>query len=184
MIGPLILKAINEVHFMQSQLVRKFILLSLIATLLTACSQSSDPQKATAEASDTPASTAEPATPAEAVIDLGGTSWRLVQIMSMDDQTFVAEDRSLYTLEFGTDGTLSIVADCNRGSASWTSTPGNQIQFGTIAATMAMCPPGSLHDTYMAQFEWVRSFTMRDGHLFLATMADGAIIEFEPVIDN
>ncbi|MBL8201623.1 MAG: hypothetical protein JNK40_11665 [Chromatiales bacterium] len=34
---------------------------------------------------------------------------------------------------------------------------------------------------YLAQFEWVRSYVMKDGHLFLATMADGAIIEFEPL---
>ena len=33
----------------------------------------------------------------------------------------------------------------------------------------------------MAQFPWVRSYVMRDGHLYLATMADGSIIEFEPV---
>jgi hypothetical protein len=30
----------------------------------------------------------------------------------------------------------------------------------------------------------VRSYVMKDGHLFLATMADGSIIEFEPVSDN
>jgi para-nitrobenzyl esterase len=184
MIGPLILKAIDEVHFMQSHLIRKFILLSLLATLLAACSQSGDPQKATADASEPSAPAAESLATAEAVSELDGTSWQLVQIMSMDDRTFVAEDRSLYTLAFGTDGTLGILADCNRGSASWTSTPDNQLQFGPIAATMAMCPPGSLHDTYMAQLEWVRSYTMRDGHLFLATMADGAIIEFEPAIGN
>jgi hypothetical protein len=44
-----------------------------------------------------------------------------------------------------------------------------------------MCPPESLSERYLAQFEWVRSYVMRDGHLFLATMADGAIIEFEPL---
>ena len=44
-----------------------------------------------------------------------------------------------------------------------------------------MCPPPSISDRYLAQFEWVRSYVMHDGHLFLATQADGAIIEFEPV---
>jgi hypothetical protein len=46
---------------------------------------------------------------------------------------------------------------------------------------MAMCSPGSLADRYLAEFQWVRSYVMKDGHLFLATMADGSIIEFEPV---
>ena len=38
----------------------------------------------------------------------------------------------------------------------------------------------SLHDLYMAQSSRVRGYKVRNGHLFLATMADGSIIEFEP----
>jgi hypothetical protein len=44
-----------------------------------------------------------------------------------------------------------------------------------------MCPPQELSETYLAQFEWVRSYVMKDGHLFLATMADGSMVEFEPL---
>lgn len=43
-----------------------------------------------------------------------------------------------------------------------------------------MCPPDSLHDRCLVQFPWVRSYVKQDGNLFLATMADGSIIEFEP----
>lgn len=53
--------------------------------------------------------------------------------------------------------------------------------FGPIAATRALCLPPSLSEKYLAQFEWVRSFMIKGGHLFLATMADGSIIEFEPL---
>jgi heat shock protein HslJ len=112
---------------------------------------------------------------------LSGTSWQLVQIMSMDDSTYTPDDRSLYTLEFDADGTARIRADCNRGSGTWSSASPGQLVFGAIATTRAMCPPDSLHDRYVAQFEWVRSYVMENGHLFMATMADGAIIEFEPV---
>ena len=123
----------------------------------------------------------EPSQTEDAVHELAGTSWRLVKIMGMDDSVAEPEDRSLYTLEFGTDGKVSLLADCNRGNGSWASESGPQLQFGPIAATRAMCPPGSLADKYLAQFQWVRSYVMKDGHLFLATMADGSIIEFEPV---
>ncbi len=123
---------------------------------------------------------AEPEPPATGS-RLAGTSWRLVQIMSMDDTTYTPDDPSLYTLELGSDGTASIRADCNRGSGAWTSESDSQLQFGVIAATQAQCAPDSLHDQYMSQFQWVRSYVMKDGHLFLATMADGSIIEFEPV---
>ncbi len=112
--------------------------------------------------------------------DLAGTSWRLVQIMSMDDTTYTPDDRSRYTLMFKADGSVQIRADCNRGTGSWTSAERSALTFGRIAATRALCPPDSLHDRYLAQFPWVRSYVLQDGNLFLATMADGSIVEFEP----
>jgi para-nitrobenzyl esterase len=101
----------------------------------------------------------------------------------MDDRQYVPDDPALYTLEFGADGSMSLRADCNRGTGAWTSESTGQLQFGPIAATQAVCPPGSLHERYMAQFAWVRGYVVDDGHLFLATMADGSIIEFEPMLD-
>jgi len=112
---------------------------------------------------------------------LMGQTWRLVEMVSMDDRVDAPDDRSLYTMIFKADGAIQIRADCNRGTGSWTSAAPGKLQFGQIAATQAMCPLGSLHDRYMAQFPRVRSYVMREGHLFLATMADGSIIELEPV---
>ena len=127
-----------------------------------------------------PSAAASAVTP-EAAGALAGTAWQLVEIVSMDDRVGAPEERSLYTLAFKEDGSFLLGADCNRGTGSWTSPSPGQLRLGQIAATQAMCPPGSLHDHYMAQFPAVRSYVVRDGHLFLATMADGAIIEFEPV---
>jgi len=125
-------------------------------------------------------SVAEPENGADTA-SLAGTSWRLVEIKSMDDSVYAPEDPDRYTLTFGSDGSMSVTADCNRGTGSWKSESAGQLQFGVIAATQAMCPPNSLHDRFMGQFEWVRSYVLKDGHLFLATMADGSIIEFEPL---
>ncbi len=113
---------------------------------------------------------------------LAGTAWQRVQIVSMDDRVDVPDYHSLYKLEFNADGSMRVRADCNLGQGSWTSESAGQLRFGQIAATRAMCPPGSLHDRYMAQFPWVRSYVIKDGRLFLATMADGSIIEFEPML--
>ena len=44
-----------------------------------------------------------------------------------------------------------------------------------------MCPPGSLHDRIVKDREFVRSYILKDGHLFLALMADGGVYEFEPI---
>lgn len=57
----------------------------------------------------------------------------------------------------------------------------NQLQFGPLALTRAQCPPGSLHDRVVKDWEFVRSYILKDGHLFLALMADGGIYEFAPI---
>lgn len=117
---------------------------------------------------------------------LVGRTWRLVEIQSMDDTIYAPapQDRSRYTLRLNADGTANLQVDCNRAMGPWSSEFAGKLSFGMMAATKAMCPPGSLHDRYLDQFQWVRSYVIKDGHLFLATMADGSIIEFEPVAGN
>jgi para-nitrobenzyl esterase len=53
--------------------------------------------------------------------------------------------------------------------------------FGPLALTRAMCPPGSMHDRVVRDWEYVRSYVLEDGHLFLSLMADGGIYEYEPL---
>jgi heat shock protein HslJ len=109
-----------------------------------------------------------------------GTQWQLVEILSMDGASFKPQDRSHYTIDFTPGGRALVRADCNRAAATWTAKGTNELLFGPVASTRMVCSPDSLWERYIAQFEWVRSYVTRDGHLFLATMADGAIIEFEP----
>lgn len=67
---------------------------------------------------------------------------------------------------------------CSGGT--WTSSGASQVQFGPLALTRAMCPPGSLHDQIVKQWGNIRSYVLKDGHLFPSLMADGGIYEFEP----
>ena len=78
--------------------------------------------------------------------DLGGTSWQLVKFRGSDDKTLTPDDGSKYTVMFQADGSVSVRIDCNRGRGGWKSSGPNQLQFGQLALTRAMCPPGSLHD--------------------------------------
>jgi hypothetical protein len=50
-----------------------------------------------------------------------------------------------------------------------------------LALTRAQCPPGSLHDQIVKQWRNIRSYVIRDGHLFLGLKVDGGIYEFEPI---
>ena len=123
---------------------------------------------------------ASAATSAKAA-SLEGTAWRLVEFKGGDDSILRPDDRTKYTIEFGADGRVSARIDCNRGSGTWTSSGPNQLQFGPLALTRMMCPPGSLHDQIARQWGNVRSYVLENGHLFLSLMADGGIYEFEPI---
>jgi len=112
---------------------------------------------------------------------LGGTSWQLVKFQGGDDTVLTPDDKSKYTIAFSTDGSLTARLDCNRGRGTWKSTGPSQVQFGPLALTRAMCPNTSLHDQIARQWPYVRSYVLKDGHLFLALMADGGIYEFEPI---
>jgi len=113
---------------------------------------------------------------------LTNTAWRLVEIQSMDNQVFIPTVRDAFTLTFHADKRVSVLADCNQAEGTWTHTPPNGLEFGPLAATMAICPPESLHDRFMSDLNHTRSYILKDNRLFLATMADGAILEFELLI--
>ena len=111
---------------------------------------------------------------------LGGTSWRLVQFRGGDDKTIKPDDPAKYTIDFNTDGTLAARIDCNRGRGTWKSPETNQLELGPMTLTRALCPPNSMHDQIVKNWNFVRSYVIKDGHLFLSLMADGGIYEFEP----
>jgi para-nitrobenzyl esterase len=118
--------------------------------------------------------------PQSAAAALGGTSWQLVKFQGGDGSVLTPDDRSKYTLAFAVDGVVNARIDCNRGRGGWKSSGPNQLEFGPMAITRAMCPAGSLHDQIVKQLPHVRSYVMKDGHLFLSLVADGGIYEFEP----
>ena len=159
----------------------------LLLLLAVASCGRDEPEEVAAEAPVPEAAppTVEPTEPAAdsqlVQSELAGTDWKLVKIMSMDDTESVPDDGMKYRLTFGDDGRVMVVADCNRGTGSYTSQSAGQLTFGPIATTKMACPEGSIDGIFLAQFEWVRSYVLENGNLYLATMADGSIIEFEPV---
>jgi heat shock protein HslJ len=125
-----------------------------------------------------PAATAcDPSTASPSTIAL--RVWHLAAIQFMDDTRLVPDAPARYTLEMGRDGRASVRADCNRAGGAY-RLEGSALSFGPLAATRALCPPGSLSDRYLQQLAFVASFVERDGRLYLATRADGAILEFQP----
>ena len=156
----------------------------LLVSTLTACAQDQTPAETSA-----PVATAT-ANPAAAVGNpqnssrankLAGTSWKLVKFQTGDETTLVPDDPTKYTITFGSNGRVSARVDCNRGSSTWKAGRGNELQFGSWSRTSAKCPPGSLHDKIVTEGANVRSYSIKDGHLFLAGMAAGGFYELEPL---
>ena len=112
-------------------------------------------------------------------LSLANTAWRLVGFEGGDGTRLTPDDPSKYTIEFDADSNLAVRFDCNRGRGAWKAS-GSSLEFGPLALTRAMCPPGSLHDHLVKQWPYIRSWLIRDGHLHLSLMADGGIYEFEP----
>lgn len=112
---------------------------------------------------------------------LAGTAWQLLEIASMDDSVYRPAEGARYELVFESGGQLTVQADCNGGRGSWRETPPSGLELGPIATTRMACPPGSIDARFLADLGYVRSFVMQDGHLYLATMADGSILEFAPL---
>jgi heat shock protein HslJ len=121
------------------------------------------------------------ATPQVTTASLSGTSWQLVKFQGSDDKTLMPGEKTKYTIAFGSDGGVSVRIDCNRGHGTWKSAGLNQLQFGPLALTRAMCPPAPLNDRIPKDWAYVRSYTIKNGHLFLSLMADGGIYDFEPL---
>ena len=125
----------------------------------------------------------------ESFSGLGGTSWRLVEIQSMDDSqgTTRPDDPSKYTISFGSDGSAALRLDCNRGMGPWKSEPADSssgsLRIGPFAVTKALCPPPSLGERVEGQLGYVRSYLLRDGRLSMSLMADGGILIWERARD-
>jgi len=112
--------------------------------------------------------------------ELNGTSWQLVKFQGPDERTVTVDDKSKYTIKFGSDGRVVARVDCNRASSTWKVTAKGELKFGSWSRTTAKCGPGSLHDEIVTEGADVRSFTIKDGHLFLSGMQGGGYYELEP----
>ena len=127
-----------------------------------------------------PAAFGQPPSPAAAAA-LGGTQWELVVFRGGDGEVVKPDDGLKYTLAFDATGQVAARIDCNRGRGTWMSKGPGHIEFGPLALTRALCPAESLHDRIVRQWSSVRSYLIKDGHLFLGLIADGGVYEFAPL---
>src|SRR5687767_15764889 len=95
---------------------------------------------------------------------LSGTSWQLVKFQGPDERTFSPDDKSKYTITFGSNGRVTIRVDCNRGSSTWKATAKGELQFGSWSRTTAKCGAGSLHDQIVTEGADRKSTRLNSSH--------------------
>jgi len=105
--------------------------------------------------------------------------WRLLQIRYPDNTTIVPDDPSRYALVLSADGTVTVLADCNRGMGAYLMA-GNALVMRKFAYTRMICPEQSLHDQYTAALKEASSCLLRDGRLTIYFQADRGAMVFEP----
>jgi heat shock protein HslJ len=113
---------------------------------------------------------------------VAGTRWQLVKIIGLDDQLTLPDEPARYTIEFDAGGRASLRVDCNRVMTTWTSAGAGRVQFGVLAGTRANCAGNSLAGRVMRELPAIRTYSIRDMHLYLAALDETAAIwEFEPL---
>ncbi|MGD9346133.1 MAG: META domain-containing protein [Candidatus Aminicenantes bacterium] len=121
---------------------------------------------------------------------LTNTEWRLVEFQSMDDSigTVRPDDPSLYTMRLNGNGTVNMRLNCNRANGTWSAEASSdgtsgQFNFGPLAATRALCPPPSMDEQVAAHAQYIASYLLKGGKLYLSLMADGGIYAWEPLTE-
>lgn len=111
---------------------------------------------------------------------LAGTGWRLVRFEGGDDAVRTPRAGHRFTIAFADSGVVVARLDCNRGRGSWTSPEPGQLRLGPMRTTLALCPDSAMEAHLVAHWDAVRSYVVRDGHLFVSLLADGGIYEWAP----
>ncbi|MBE9171616.1 META domain-containing protein [Cyanobium sp. LEGE 06143] len=110
---------------------------------------------------------------------LADSTWRLVEIRSMDGNQGVRRPAtpSRYSLRLEADGSAQLRLDCNRAQGAWSISPGTDpsiggFRFGPLATTKALCPQPSLGEALGAQLPAVRGYALQGGLLSLRLKED------------
>jgi heat shock protein HslJ len=110
---------------------------------------------------------------------LTGVVWQWQQTAMNNDDTFVPADPANYTIEFMSDGTVAVQADCNQVSGGYTL-DGSQITITLGPSTMAACPEGSLGDQFVKNLGEANRFLFDGDDLIISLMFDSGSMRFSP----
>lgn len=111
---------------------------------------------------------AEPESPAAAISPV---VWEVIELPGSDGEPVEIAEPERYTMQFLPEERLAVRADCNRASGGY-STADGVITFSPMASTLALCPPDSQAEPFMALLMGEMPFHFdNDGNLVLESEA-------------
>jgi heat shock protein HslJ len=104
--------------------------------------------------------------------------WTALQQSNPANET-ITPDSERYTIEFLTDGTVHVQADCNSLSGTYTVGVPLDLTINRATTTMAACDDPSLDAMYLESLGRVASYSTDNGVLNLDLADDGGAMQFE-----
>jgi len=112
------------------------------------------------------------ATPAPTPTPIPPIVWQTIAITDPAGATTEIIDPARYTAQFLPDGSLLIRADCNRGRSSY-EIAGTKLIVHPGVSTLALCPPDSHDQAFVAALHGADSFAFDDEGLLLLSGSAG-----------
>jgi heat shock protein HslJ len=114
-----------------------------------------------------PPATPAGATPAVAVKDLGGATWKWSQTLAADGTATTITDTGRYTVEFVPAGNqVNIGTACQSATGTYT-TDGHALKIKLLSMTNAVCPGDTLSGQFIAELGSVQSYSIDGSGLVL-----------------
>jgi uncharacterized protein YidB (DUF937 family)/heat shock protein HslJ len=107
--------------------------------------------------------------------DLMATTWMWTSI-STPNETRTVDTPERYTVRFDSAGRVTVRADCNRGTGTYTVSSEGRLMVNPLALTRAMCPPGSMSDRFAAHLGRATRYEVRNAELFLSLPGDSGTL--------
>ncbi|MGQ0579627.1 MAG: META domain-containing protein [Betaproteobacteria bacterium] len=103
-------------------------------------------------------------------------AWQWESLISSPEKLAVSQPER-YKLQLRADGKAQVLADCNRGQASY-SFDGRRVSIKITGVTRAACAPGSLSGRFLKSLEAAVGQRVRGENLYLDLPADGGTMKF------
>ena len=106
---------------------------------------------------------------------INGVVWQLTNVkFGGQSASNTISEPSNYTIEFQTNSTANVKADCNMAHLTYT-TNGNQLTMTAGPMSLAYCGTGSLSNEFVQALQHATSYTLQGNTLTINTGSNGAM---------